>query len=201
VTLEDSLKLWSKFEGQTTKDQAVELYNSVISSPKGDVIEVGSACGGTTIILIGAAEEVEKMVYSIDPYPQEFEGHVRDYTIGIMSEFKEKFRKNILTGQWSNIIQYNESLSKCIDRIPSFLSVVFIDGCHEFSFVFDELIFLTPRLVDRGSIFMHDFNWNEGQISKTEGTGVSTINKIFLDIFIDVKVIDSMVCGKKGMKH
>ena len=177
MNLSDSLSYWAKFNSQTVEEDARVLYQAVLDSPPGAVVEVGSACGGTTVVLIGAAEEVGKMVYSIDPYPVELEGNAVHYTKGLMNSFKEKFHQNILEGPWKNIIQYNEDLTQCIDRIPNELSVAFVDGCHEFSFVQSEVYLLYTRVVPGGYLFVHDFSWSFGQISKTTETGLLEIAK------------------------
>ena len=147
----DTVYLWNEFGAQTTLSQAEELHRAVLETPPGDVIEVGSATGGTTIVLIKAAELAGKHVY------------------------REGFAKNILNGKYHNITQYNEDLVWCIDRIPERLSVVFIDGCHEFSFVQAEYEMLWPRLVEGGVLYVHDIYWGDGQVSRTAETGLTGV--------------------------
>ena len=161
------VELWSKYGAQTTLSQAEELYNAVLNTLSGDVVEVGSATGGTTIVLIEAAKQVGKFVYSIDPYPEDI------YTTTSISGYKEGFAKNILNGGHFNIVQYNQDLADCIDGIPDALSVVFIDGCHEFSFAKREYELLWPKLITGGLMYIHDIYWGEGQISLTPGTGLT----------------------------
>jgi len=169
------VELWSKFESQTTLSQIDELYNAVLNTPPGDVVEIGSATGGTTIILIEAAKQVNKFVYSVDPYPEEMEGKAYSYTPGLMNEYREKFTKNILNGKHLNIIQFNNDLTDCIDLIPDELSVVFIDGCHEFSFVQREYELIWPKIVKGGVMYIHDIYWGDGQISRTTESGLTGV--------------------------
>jgi len=197
MTFDETLIFWKKYKGQTGRLEIRELYDAIMATPDGDVVEVGSATGGTTIVLIGASERIGKTVYSIDPYPESFEGNANDYTPGLMKLYKDTFQKNILSGQWKNIIQYNETVTECIDKIPDKLSVVFIDGCHEYFHVLTELELLFPRLVKDGMLFIHDTNWNIGQVSKVKGSGVSQITQKFYEMFSNVKKVDSMLCGKK----
>ena len=84
------INLWEKFEAQTTLSQIEELYRAVIETPPGAILEVGSATGGTTIVLIEAAKKVGKHVYSVDPYPEDMEGIAALYTPGLMKEYREK---------------------------------------------------------------------------------------------------------------
>jgi len=169
------LELWREFEAQTTISQIYELYDAVLNTPSGDVVEIGSARGGTTIVLIEAAKQVGKFVYSVDPYPEEMEGKAYGYTPGLMNEFKERFTKNILNGKHLNIIQFNNDLAGCIDLIPDNLSVVFIDGCHEFSFVQKEYELIWPKIVKGGILYIHDIYWGDGQVSKTARGGLTGV--------------------------
>jgi len=171
----DTVYLWNEFGAQTTLSQAEELHRAVLETPPGDVIEVGSATGGTTIVLIKAAELAGKHVYSVDPYPPGMEGAAALYEPGMMNRYREGFAKNILNGKYHNITQYNEDLVWCIDRIPERLSVVFIDGCHEFSFVQAEYEMLWPRLVEGGVLYVHDIYWGDGQVSRTAETGLTGV--------------------------
>jgi predicted O-methyltransferase YrrM len=169
------LKMHRDFEAQTGIIDALEIYKSIIHTPAGAVIEIGSACGGTTIVMILAARKRNKMVYSIDPYPEDFEDKAAEYRTGLMKEFKDKFRLNILNGKYQNIIQINKDIKDCIDSIPRHLSVIFIDGCHEFEFLKREFDLLWPRLVHRGVMYIHDIQCEKGQLTGTEEGGLKNI--------------------------
>jgi len=198
MTFEECLLLWKEFEGQTDPTEGVELYNAVINTPPGAVVEVGSASGGTTIILIKAAELVGKMVYSIDIYPEELEGKALHCPPGLMRALKDKFKKNILNGDYKNIIQFNTDVKGSISKLPKELSVVFIDGCHEFSFVQEEFNLLYPLVIAGGWIFIHDTTWELGQISLTEETALKQVwHRINKELFSEIKKEGSMFCGRK----
>lgn len=177
MILEQALELCNTFGPLSYPEDRITLYNMVLNTPPGAVVEVGSASGGMTIMLIGAAEEVNKQVISVDPYPEELEGKASNYDLKLMSILKGLFKKNILDGPWTNIVQYNENLSNCIDKIPDQISVGFIDSCHELSYVQNEILLLAPRVVPGGYLFIHDTNWPCGQISKTPETGLTHISK------------------------
>ncbi|MFA5397453.1 MAG: class I SAM-dependent methyltransferase [Methanogenium sp.] len=198
MNYDECMILWKEFEGQTASEEAKELYNMVISSLKGDVVEVGSATGGTTIVLIGAAENVGKNVYSIDPYPEELENKALYYEKGLMNRMKEAFQHNILNGKYRNVIQFNKKVKDCIDKIPKGLSVVFIDGCHELTNAVDEFNLLYPLLAEGGYIYFHDTTWKEGQESFSAEGGLSNLrNKDFSKFFSEIERIGSMLRGRK----
>jgi predicted O-methyltransferase YrrM len=174
------------------------LYNTIIDSPVGDVIEVGSATGGTTVIMICAAELVGKKVYSIDPYPVDLEDKATHYYAGIMSEYERKFEENILTGQWNNVIQYKSTLSDCREKLPKNPSIIFIDSCHELALVQSEVDIAYNILVPGGYLYVHDVVWPLGQLSKTPESSLSNIPKwINKYEFSETSQIMSMFKGRK----
>jgi predicted O-methyltransferase YrrM len=181
MIFEEVMILRQHFKSQITFEEAIELFYAVLNTPEGAVVEVGSATGGTTIILIGAAEQVGKMVYSIDPYPEWFEGIAAEYTPGLMRSFRAEFKKNILDGPWKNIIQHDEDVSTCVNKIPDNLSLVFIDSCHELSLVQNEIKFLFPKLCANGLMYIHDVTSKIGQLSNTVEGGLFNINNFFID--------------------
>ncbi len=200
---EEALKLWKLFKSQTCLEEITELYYSVLNSPKGDIVEIGSATGGTTIMLIKAAEQVNKTVYSIDPYPEELEGKIIKFKPGLVKGYRESFKKNILNGNYKNIIQLNSNISECIDKIPNELSVAFIDGLHEFSNVKTEFDLIYPRVVSDGWIFIHDTGSLQGQLTRTEKNGLYRVWEEFNkpELFKTIKgvgaEISPMFCGQK----
>lgn len=189
MNLKESLTFSKVYKSQVIEEEAIELYNAVINTPLGAVVEVGSATGGTTVVLIGAAEEVKKIVYSVDPYPEEFEGRVFAYEPGLMKNNEKEFKDNIFNGLWKNIYQYKTDVEGCIDYLPKELSVVFIDGCHELSCVKKELALLFPRLVENGVIYVHDIYWEIGQINNTQDCSLSLL-KDYCKIYNDVQVLE-----------
>lgn len=195
----DVVELAGKIKALILMPEAKELYNAVLDTPKGSVVEIGSACGGSTIILIKAAEKVGKKVYSVDPYPVNLEGVAFCYPTGIISLFKREFEKYILTGEYKNIQQFNEDIKDCIDKIPDELSVIFIDGLHELSNVLTEFNLLFPKLVSGGKIFIHDTKGSMiGQLSGKEEESIGRIWDILdKNLFSEIKNIETMFCGIK----
>jgi cephalosporin hydroxylase len=199
MNYQDLAKLKAEYNSQTSAIESEALYNLVRSSGNGDVVEIGSASGGTTIVLIGAAASESKTVYSIDPYPTELEGNAIHYTPGLMSGLKAEFKKNILDKKYGNIIQYNQTTAECIDKIPNGLSVVFIDSLHELSFVQNEIKLLFPKIAIGGWLCVHDAQWQTGQISGTFEGALCNVNQWMQDNYkVDnIKGVDSMFVAQK----
>ena len=137
-------------EPQCDAETGVELYNAVLKSPPGDVIEIGSAFGGSTVWLVGAAQEVGKGVISIDPYPES------DYVYASVTPIWKKFFKNNFLDYYDNIIQHNCDMTECVELLPDTISVGFIDGCHDNKHADREFVALTDRLCHDGRLILDD---------------------------------------------
>jgi predicted O-methyltransferase YrrM len=198
----EAINLFRSFKPQSMVEEVTFLFDKVLETSKGDVVEIGSASGASTIVLIKAAELVNKNVISVDPYPVELEGVAMHYAEGITSALKEEFKKNILNGNYQNIVQYNEDIKDCINKIPDGLSVVFIDGLHELDNALTEFNLLYPKVMKGGWICFHDTTdvplWSLGQLSQTPEGGLINIREIIDEqMFQEIKNVGTMLCGRK----
>jgi len=186
-------------QSQTSANEAKFLYNAVLDTPCGDVVEIGSATGGTTLILIEAAAQRMKHVYSVDPYPVELENKVDNYNEGTLTHYKSTFKANILNGQYKNVTQFNVNLKDCIDNLPRFISVAFIDGLHELDNAVREFHLIYPLIAPEGWLCVHDIGWGKGQVSKTEDTGLWKLISMIdvIQLFKEFMNVDQMFCGRK----
>lgn len=198
MTLTEAVDLSYQYGSQTTITERLSLVEMVIQSPKGDIVEVGSASGGTTILLSFAAEIAKKYVYSIDPYPEILESTATHYKDGDMKYYRNAFKENILDKR-ANVTQYNADLAESIDDLPE-LSLAFIDGLHEFDSVKKELALLYPLIVPGGIICLHDTGWEKGQGSGVEAGAVCRVlDFMSKDKFKEVKSVGAnMVYGVKA---
>jgi len=183
----------------TRPSERTELRMAVLLTPQGDVVEIGSAGGKTTLVLIGAARNVGKHVYSVDPYPEELEGKATSYSPGICSANKAKVKECVLDAEFPNVTQFNCDLSECIDKLPKKLSVVFIDGLHEYDNAKAELELIYPLVVKGGRVYFHDTSWEKGQVSGTRDGGVCNIKTAMREMFDWEEVVEfpNMTLGVK----
>ena len=158
--------------------EALELCRGILETPEGDIVEIGSAQGKTTKELIKAAVRVKKHVYSIDPYPEELEGKAFYYEKGVGNYCKEEFEKNILNAGFDNITQFRTELAKCVHLLPKKLSMAFIDGLHELTYVLTDLSLIYPLVVPGGRVYIHDISWTIGQLTRTPENGVCHIRNV-----------------------
>jgi predicted O-methyltransferase YrrM len=126
------------------------LYNAVLNSPEGDIIEIGTAFGGSTVFLIGAAQVIDKQVISIDPYP------TGDYCYAKITPVWRAFFKNNFLDHYDNIVQHNCDITECLNLLPGTISVGFIDGDHHTENANREFDILLEKLCPGGYLVLDD---------------------------------------------
>ena len=172
------------------------LFEAVLSTPPGDIVEVGSAWGGSTLYLAEAALLTrEKRVISVDPYPEELEGTKQEigwYQKGMCARMKQSFKENVLD-KYLNVEQYNTDINGCIAKIPDGLSVVFIDGRHDGDYSRIDYEALFPKIRVGGMMIMHDMCWLDPQ-----GNGVGRVSpRIAPPTYRDIRIVGCMKMGTK----
>lgn len=170
----------------------LQLVQLVLNTPSGSVIEIGCHVGGTTIELAKVAKTVGKQVIAVDPYERTHEFFPdRGYTVGVekLLIWKSQFRENVVD-KFDNVIWYHNDITECIDKIPD-LSVIFIDGRHEYECVYREFTLLLPKLVSGGAMVIHDINWPGLEYTK---------DLICPSVFRDISIIPDKYNAKVGIK-
>ena len=155
MTLPECIDLYKKmylvFDNQQCDIvTGARLYNAVLHSPEGDVIEIGSAFGGSTVFLIGAAQVIGKQVISIDPYP------TGDYCYANVTPAWKAFFKNNFLDYYDNIVQHNCDITECLGSLPDTISVGFIDGNHNTENANREFGILMKKLCSGGYLVLDD---------------------------------------------
>ncbi|MHC4167166.1 MAG: class I SAM-dependent methyltransferase [Planctomycetota bacterium] len=155
------MTLMNKVEGWLEEDEADLLMASchkvLADIPHtNSIVEIGSYCGRSTIVLGSVVKAVnpEAKVYAIDPHG----GRVGALDNGIMKEEPtlERFRHNIAAAG------LNENVE--IVRKHSFevawnkeISLLLIDGLHDYVNVSRDFFHFEPWIIDRGYILFHDY--------------------------------------------
>ena len=139
-------------------EECEALYDLVGRIPHGNVVEVGSANGGSALYLAEASRLVGKKVFCVDPYPESLENTKEEngwYGKGMCNSMYEKFKMHILQ-KYEHVTHYRSSIPECYKQLPNELSVIFIDGRHDYPYPFIDFIYLYPRLAVGGALAMHD---------------------------------------------
>jgi glycosyltransferase involved in cell wall biosynthesis/predicted O-methyltransferase YrrM len=150
-----------RVEGWLEEDEADLLIAAATAALKNlpkphAIVEVGSYCGRSTVVLGSVAQAVapETKIYSIDPH----DGKVGALDQGIRAfpPTLEKFKRNIadagLTGM-VEIIQAHPGEVKWETPI----TLLLIDGLHDYANVAQDFFHFEPWLVPNGYIAFHDY--------------------------------------------
>ena len=153
------------------RDEEAELLLSVTRravAEHGDaaVLEIGSFCGKSTIVLASAARTVSPSarVHAIDPH----EGNVgaEDTPDGVRNERPtfERFRSNVARAGVADVIEAVRLRSyEVIWRSP--IGLLFIDGLHDYASVARDFFHFERHVVDRGYVAFHDCDTNYPGVS------------------------------------
>lgn len=128
--------------------QAIRL----LDRPPEHVAEIGSYCGGSTVVIGRAARarNTACKVYAIDP----FEFHEDRYKYNYEEKFDQNVREWDLGGTISKVKQQSADAAKAWKHPLDFL---YIDGDHSYEAVIADIENFVP-LVKEGSLFaFHDY--------------------------------------------
>ena len=120
------------------------------------VVEVGSYCGRSTLVLAAVVKEVcpSIKVFAIDPH----EGELTAPDQGLREEppSLEVFRKNIETAGLTNVVKpILKHSSEVLWDEP--ISLLFIDGLHDYENVSRDFHHFGPWVVSGGYVAFHDY--------------------------------------------
>jgi len=155
------LQTMRQIEGWLEDDEADLLLGATRSaletlSPPHAVVEVGSYCGRSTVVLGSVVRALSPAgkVYAVDPH----DGRVGALDTGIrtMAPTLERFRRNIAAAGLSSVVEEVRQLSHEVvwDR-P--ISLLLIDGLHDYVNVSRDFRHFEPWVEPGGLIAFHDY--------------------------------------------
>lgn len=194
---EDQQKAFSECinnQTQSTEEEHEFLFNCAQKSLEGCLVEIGSASGGSIPCLIYGGG-LDRIIYSIDPY------HINNEEVGyanhIGPEWKQKFHDNVLLNH-KNVIQINKQVEHAIFDIKQPIAMVFIDGAHDYKYVYKDFWMVFHKVVEGGYICCHDMN----DPAEQAGSGCGGVDKFVREVFIDkyfseIGACDKIIWGRK----
>jgi MMP 1-O-methyltransferase len=205
----------SSIDGFLTDREGWLLFQLAKRCRNGVIVEIGSWQGRSTVWLgLGTQASRRLKVYAIDPHV----GSEESRRGGRRVETFEKFKKNIdragLIDTIVPIVEMAENARKDFNR-P--ISLLFIDGAHDYESVKKDYELWAPLVVEGGHIVFHDTQWEgvkkvcdeafqRGNFKKIYFQdsicyGIKVKKRSFLDEFrsrrmIELKNVFSDVCTK-----
>jgi predicted O-methyltransferase YrrM len=174
-------RLIADIPGWLTDEEGEALYELARScTGKGVIVEIGSWKGkSTTCLGLGSRAGQNVPIFAVDPHA--------DYRFG---EFKE----NIERAGIADLVTAIPSLSQA--AAPEFdqpIELLFVDGSHEYEDVKADFDQWVPKLVEGGTIAVHDTTLWEGPKRVVEeriyrGTGFKDVRFVFGSTTVGTKV-------------
>ena len=156
--LDDVMALVADVEGWMTPGQASTLYDAAVSCPHGgQIVEIGSFQGRSTIVLASAADP-SVTVYAIDPHagndrgPQEIDGFI-DEADDDHATFTANLAAAGVSGQVTHLRKFSDDVH---DEVDGDIDVLYIDGAHRYAPALADIRSWGDRVADGGTMLIHD---------------------------------------------
>ena len=157
-SLDEVLALVDGVDGWLSVDQVTRLYGAAAAvAPGGQVVEIGSFRGRSTIVLAAGVDD-ETTVVAIDPHagndrgPQEISG----YTHEAQSDH-EIFTANLAVAAVADRVRHVREFSdRAVDAVSGEIALLFIDGAHRFAPARSDIRTWGSRVADGGEMLIHD---------------------------------------------
>lgn len=147
------VELTKAIEGHLTDKEMHFLFavGALRTSP-GDILEIGSYKGRSTVLLSKAAElALDTTVYAVDPLTLPSETDPQDSNAYSKNEFYDNIKKYD-----ANIVFYEKFSFEIIDQWDKPLRFLWIDGDHTYRGVQIDYLGFAKHLVPGGIIAFHD---------------------------------------------
>ena len=152
------LALTAGVEGWMTDDQGARLYAAAARCPAGgQIVEIGSFRGRSTIVLASAAGE-DVGVVAIDPHagndrgPQEITGYAAE-AAGDRAAFEANLRRAGAAERVRHVAAFSDAAHGAVEG-P--IDVLYIDGAHRFRSARADIHDWGRRVADGGTLLIHD---------------------------------------------
>lgn len=155
------LKAMSKVEGWLSEEEADLLITTTRSAlselPQPHaIVEIGSYCGRSTVVLGSVVKALSTggKVFAIDPH----DGHLGALDQGVLKVMSslEKFRRNMESAGLQAVVETIRSRAVDVPWTRP-VSLLFIDGLHDYCNVARDFYHLAPWVVSGGYIAFHDY--------------------------------------------
>ena len=193
-TFEESEKECIENSTQSTEEEHRFLFNCAQRAPDGCIVEIGSASGGSIPCLIHGGG-AGRIIYSIDPY--HIDNEEVGYAGGVGPELQKRFTENVLW-KHGNVTQINKQVEHAIFDIKEPIAMIFIDGAHDYKYVYKDFWISFHKVVPFGYIACHD----KDDSSQQGNSGCGGVDKFVREVFNnkyfhEVGMCDKIIWGRK----
>ncbi len=140
----------ASFQGGTTLQEYRILHELATQVTEGQIVEIGSFEGRSTIYIAKGVKQPNIKVWSVDP-------HVHGSADTLKKNIKKFNCGDIIT---SIVMKSHDAAEAYGERIGP-IGFLFIDGDHSYEAAKDDFVSWGKRLVDNGAVAFHDC-WGSG---------------------------------------
>lgn len=163
MNFEEAWPIIDGIPGWLTQEEAEQLFNAARDmAGKGHIVEIGSYLGRSSCALClgsksAAAPNQASLVFAVDPFTAWIAEQPHDKSIGGPNWTYPDFIENMKRARIMDVIRpmINTSLQAVINW-DSKISLLFIDGNHDYEFVSKDFVMWSPYVIPGGIIALHD---------------------------------------------
>ncbi len=186
-------------DGMTWEEETELLfYLAALSTTKGDIIEVGSWLGKSTIYLaLGCQVSGQGVVHAVDTFGGN-PGKEEMYTAPLKNgeTIYQRFQKNIqLAGIADYVKAYPMTSRQARKKIKTLARLVFIDACHDYEAVKDDIQLWADSVSSHGYLVFHDYSSEFPQTVAAIKEELQSRRKQFHTLFLSDRIL---VTQRKG---
>ncbi len=179
-----SLAYFESLSGGTTKQERYKLLFLASEVTRGQIVEIGSYIGGSTIFLAKGGENKHKKVYAVDP-------HI-DLQLTLHHSLDE-FTNNIMKAHCTQfvvpILELSQDAAKCFTES---IGLLFIDGLHDYKNAKGDFLSWGKLVIDGSGIVVFHDCWSVG-VARTVSEMLASGK------FSDIHIYQSLLWAKKQL--
>lgn len=180
----------SNVDGWLTDEEGELLFNLAKQcTGKGVIVEIGSWKGKSTIWLgKGSVAGNHIDIFAIDPHTGSSEHHEMFGNVWTFREFQDNVKNAGLSDIINPIVKTSQEAAGLFNE-P--VELIFIDGAHEYELVKQDYQTWFPKIINGGTIALHDtLSW-EGPTKVVEEFILQSTH------FNQVRIVDSITVAQK----
>jgi hypothetical protein len=150
--------------GWLTQPQGHALYQVASRKVAGDIVEIGSFHGRSTLFIALGAKHSNSKFYAIDPHKSIPEGGKEQFAPdktpcekGSYEGFCRTLEKAHLTQWVMAVVGTSVDVRPLLGNLK--LKLLFIDGSHDFTDILLDYLLWSPLIVPHGYLVLHDSNF------------------------------------------